>query len=361
MARKSKTPKAKAATNNGPNVASKGSNTKGVEIGDIREIESSRLAPIERVQKEEIAPIERVVAAQVDRTQQEEFRKRQLALADTLEKSLRGEGPSLAGIQLQQATDRNIAQQMAVARSGGGALAARNAAANIAQIDQQAAAESARVRFAEALQAQDNLGKLLESGRASDIDIAKAQAVLDDAANRANAAAFNARAIEQTRLNQNVDITNATQQNQANQTQANLDQNAAIANQSAFNQKIFTQADINKAIRQSQIAADAQKASASISAGGAVRAAGIGAGASRYATDASLYKFNQELGFEIDKYYQGQAGSNIQGGYNTDLGAIQNQQTIGDRQNQALDNIGGSLAGLAGGPQSRAKFANALR
>lgn len=360
MARKSKAKAKSDNTNHGPNVANKGTNTKGVNVGDVREIESTKLGPIERVQREEIAPIERVTAAQVDKTEQQEFRKRQLALADNLEASLRGEGPSLAGIQLQQATDRTIGQQMALSRSGGGALAARSAAANIAQINQQAAAQSAQIRFAEALQAQDNLGKLLESGRASDIDIAKAQALLDDAANRANAAAFNARATEQARLNQNADITNATQQNQLTQAQGNLDQNAAIANQSAFNQKIFTQADINRAIRQSEIAAAAQRDSASIGASGSVRAAGIGAGASRYATDASLYKFNQELGFEMDKYYQGQGSSNIQGGYNTDMGAISNAQNIGDRQNESLNNVGGSLAALAGGP-SRAKFANALR
>lgn len=348
---KKKTTKKTSTKKTTINTAVKGSSTKGTEIGVAREIESSKLAPTVLAQKEQLAPIERVEAAQIDKAPQEEFRKRQLSFADSLTDQIEGRGPSIAGVQLQEATDRNIAQQMAVARSGGGALARRQALSNIGTLGQQAARDAAKQRFAEMLSAQQQLQAVLGSGRASDIEIATAQANLNDAAARANAAAYNTQVAQQGQLNQNVELANQGAQNQASQAQAQLDQGAAISNQGAVNTRSNNQAQINASL-----------SNARTSAGAAVAAAGAGASASRYATDAGLYKFNQELGFEMDKYYGGQTGSNIQGGYNTDTSIISQEDAIRARQNQALDNAGGSIASLGGGSKTdKVGFANAIR
>lgn len=73
-------------------------------------------------------------------------------LIKTLSKTAQGKGPSLITGQLMQATNRNIAQQMAAAASQRGinpALAARMATQNIADINQEAAFQANQARLAE--------------------------------------------------------------------------------------------------------------------------------------------------------------------------------------------------------------------
>lgn len=111
----------------------------------------------------------------------DETRTRQGALASMLEQQARGEGPSIAQMQLQRGTDAALAQAMALGRSQtgqGAGLAQRNIAQQQAQIAQQAASDSALVRMQEQLGARSALGGLLGGIRGQDIDTASTRAQL---------------------------------------------------------------------------------------------------------------------------------------------------------------------------------------
>lgn len=220
---------------------------------------------------------------------------------------------------------------MALARSGGGALARRQAQINSAGIQQEAARQSGLLRMAEALQAQQALGGVLEQGRGADINLATNQAQLNQQAGITNAGAYNLALAQQAQLNQNANIANASNQNAMLTNQAQLAQQAAISNQAAFNARNLSQADINRAIQQSRIAA-----------GASVAAAGAGAAASRYATDAGLYKFNQELAFEMDRYYQGQGRQDVNSNY-----GIGNDLVASDRASRGREASGYEAAANA--------------
>lgn len=85
-------------------------------------------------------------------------------LVSKLTAQMNGQGPSLAQAQLQQGTDQNIAQQMAMAASArGGSLgmAQRQAAMNAAGVQQQMAGQSGILRLQEQQQAQQQLAQLI--------------------------------------------------------------------------------------------------------------------------------------------------------------------------------------------------------
>jgi hypothetical protein len=112
------------------------------------------------------------------------FRGKQLGLAGQLEAQAAGQGPSLAQAQLQQATDQNIAQQMALAasaRGGNVGMAQRQAAQNAAAVQQQAAQQASMLRMQEQMAAREQLGGLLGQGRAADQQGSIAQAELTEA------------------------------------------------------------------------------------------------------------------------------------------------------------------------------------
>lgn len=92
----------------------------------------------------------------------------QSSLADALRAQMPGQGPSLAQLQLQGATDRN--QQMAAGALAGQrginpALAARMIGQQSAGMNQQAAGQSAQIRMQEQLAAQQQLANVLAQQR----------------------------------------------------------------------------------------------------------------------------------------------------------------------------------------------------
>lgn len=366
---KGKSQKNKSKSSKREEIAISGKKTQGTNIGDSREIAPSKIDPaklidasvigdVERVEGYKLGDAELVDEIKVDESKQDEFRQYQMGLAKQLEAQTRGEGPSLANLQLQSATQKNIAEQLGLAFSNqgaGGALAQRTAAYNTANLNQNAAMQSAQLRMAEQLQAQAALGALSGQARGQDINLATTQAEValqtalanqqeknkfqlaqgefTQQANVVNATAANNRAMEQARLEQAAAQGNQQAINQLAQQQAALNQQAAIANQTAFNSAQQAQADINAKIQQSQIAAGATTA-----------AAAAGAAASRYGTDAGLYKFNQELAFEMDKYYQGQSRADINDIYDTNRQGVNDDSAIRDSQMDRISNIGGGFA-----------------
>jgi hypothetical protein len=94
------------------------------------------------------------------------------ALAKALMAQARGEGPSLAQGQLQQATQQMQAQAAGAMVSQRGlnpALATRLIAQNQAAMSQQAAGQSAQLRLQEQLGAQGQLAQALSAQRGQDI------------------------------------------------------------------------------------------------------------------------------------------------------------------------------------------------
>lgn len=91
------------------------------------------------------------------------YDQQQMALNKQLMNQAQGIGPSVAGAQLQQATDQNIAQQQALAasaRGGNVGMAQRIASQQAGQIQQQSAQQMGLLRLQEQQQAQG----LLNSG-----------------------------------------------------------------------------------------------------------------------------------------------------------------------------------------------------
>ena len=103
-------------------------------------------------------------------SQYSDFRSNQANLIAHLEAMSNGQGPSLAAQQLKAATDRNIANQQALAQSGQGnaTAGAFQAANNSAQLGAQAAQDSASARIAEQQMALSQLGQNINFGRSSD-------------------------------------------------------------------------------------------------------------------------------------------------------------------------------------------------
>jgi hypothetical protein len=117
-----------------------------------------------------------------------DFRSNQQGLIARLEALSNGTGPSLAGEQLRQATDRNMAQQQSIAQSGhGNATLANLVAANNSQNLGQAAAQQAAIaRIAETQAATQQLGTTLGQARQQDEQSSQFNAQQQNFASQAN-------------------------------------------------------------------------------------------------------------------------------------------------------------------------------
>lgn len=128
-------------------------------------------------------------AAQLDPAAQAQMRERQIALANQLGAQARGEGPSLARMQMKEATDRGLAQasQMAAGQRG---LSAGMRARMMNQVAGQTRADAARAaamgRAQEQMNAQNSLASVLAGARGQDLSMAQQNAALQQQANQAN-------------------------------------------------------------------------------------------------------------------------------------------------------------------------------
>lgn len=132
----------------------------------------------------------RSIGSVIDQSQQAQFRNQQLTLGQQLMDQANGNGPSVAGSQLQQSTEQNLQAAMAQAASahGGNLGATQYALSNArANIQQQAAMGLAQTRIQEQMAARSQLGDVLNSGRTSDIGLATNQAQLGQQNNQFNA------------------------------------------------------------------------------------------------------------------------------------------------------------------------------
>lgn len=100
------------------------------------------------------------------------FRDYQLGLAQQLQQQASGQGPSLAQLQLQQATNQGMNNSLGLIRASSGvngALGARTAALAGSQMLGNAGNQSAMLRLQEQQQAQNALASVAGAGRNNDV------------------------------------------------------------------------------------------------------------------------------------------------------------------------------------------------
>jgi hypothetical protein len=115
------------------------------------------------------------VAPAMNTTQADQFRGQQMTLAGDLLARSRGEGTSVAQLQLQQGLQGNLANTVAAAnsmRGPGAAAGAGQLMATRANAGQQMAGQAALLRAEEVTQAQGLLGQVAAQGRGMDLDTA---------------------------------------------------------------------------------------------------------------------------------------------------------------------------------------------
>jgi hypothetical protein len=217
-------------------------------LGAADVIRSQTLGPAAQIQGSQVGPTHLAGQVGMNLGEQAQMRTGQQSLIQALQQRATGAAPSLAELQMKRATDRGLAQQVALAASArGGNLAQtqRNLMQNQAQMNQQAAAESAALRMQEQQSAEQALGNALQGARQQDIGLAATQAELAQQTTLANQGALNQNAQMQAQLSQQAQMANQSATNQYGLAQAELAQQAALANQGANNQFALTQGQMD--------------------------------------------------------------------------------------------------------------------
>lgn len=132
-------------------------------------------------------------------------RAQQMGLIQQLQDQAAGRGPSLAQMQLQQATNQNMQQGRAMAASQrglGGGAAARQIAGQRGSIGQQMAGQSAMARLQEQMAARGMLGQQLGGVRGQDMSAMGALAQQAEANRRAQMEYEQLRSQNQNAFNQ---------------------------------------------------------------------------------------------------------------------------------------------------------------
>lgn len=153
----------------------------------------------------QIRPVSDPRQVLIDPTQQAQFRQGQQDLVSRLTQQANGQGPSVAGAQLQQAQQANQAAafaQLNSARGQGNPGLARQTMMTSSNLQAQTARDSAVARMQEQLNAQQALGSTLGGARQQDIGLATQQAQLTQEANLASYKGQLETAIQQGQLDQ---------------------------------------------------------------------------------------------------------------------------------------------------------------
>jgi hypothetical protein len=181
----------------------------------------------------------------------QQVRDRNLEVMNAVHERATGRGgPSPAELQMKQGQDRAVAQQAALAASGGqmdAAMARRQAMLGAAQIGQRTASDTALLRANEQIAAQNTFGGLASSQQSSDLSargqsFGQAQTRAQDAFNQnLSVGQFNqARDLQAAQFGRQQSFENAQlgmQQAQFNASQANqynLARNQMLAQQGQF-------------------------------------------------------------------------------------------------------------------------------
>lgn len=290
----------------------------------------------------------------IDQGQSNQTRGQQQTSLSDLFSASRGLTPSAAELQLRQTTDRNVANQLALAsalqgRSVGGAL--KQASDASGQINAQAAADSAVLRAQEQAQARNAYSSALSGVRGQDIGVAESQAGLTQGVNLANAQNLTGVSQSNAALGTGVSQSNAALQNAQDQQRAAFQQATALQN--AQNQTGVSQFNAGQGnqltAEQAQLANAVAMQNANNQTGVSQFNAGQGNQMSQYQAglqSASALQ-NAQLGTQTSQFNAGQA--------NTLIGQ---QATI--QQQSAMANVDAQLKQQGLDDQQRAAFLQAL-
>lgn len=263
-------------------------------------------------------------AARIDTSQQGQFRDRQSGFADDLLAQARGQGPSIAGLQLQAGLDSNIQAQLALSRSGANglnpAIAQHQALMGIGQAQQQTALQAAMARVKEQQDAQQRYADLINQSRGQDIGLATNQAQLIQAANLQNAQNLT-----------NTSNNNAQLGTQTANINAQLASAANTVNTQTALQRATTAAEAQEKLRQAAIAKAASDYAAKLGYKGHI--AGI---------QSSDYQFNQNQLNQIGQYGVNNVNNNAQA----------NAQNVAGNSGQDVKTYGAAASGAASGASS---------
>jgi hypothetical protein len=224
-------------------------NQQATQLGSMQNAKAAEIGAMQNAQ----APTWSASAqgANIDQSQQAQFRNQQGQLANMQMEAAQGRGPSIANMQLQQGLGANLQAQMAAAQSqrgfGNAGASQRNLANNAAQANMQTQQAAAQMRVGETLAARQQLADLSATARGQDIGLAQNQAQLTqqnqqfNAANQqqaalANQGYSNQATMQQAAFQQQVELANQQAQNTGTLTQAQLSQQQALANQQYQNQ-----------------------------------------------------------------------------------------------------------------------------
>lgn len=208
-------------------------------LGNAALGQAARIGQMQQIAGPNLGNAAQVQGAQLG-TQDEQFRQQQLNLANSLQNTLNGNGPSLAGLQLGQANAAAAAQRMSQAASQRGF---GNTAATMRDLQYQQGAgvnanaiAAAQLGMQERLNAQNSLGNLLGTSRSQDIGAATSNAQLSQEANLANAGSTNQFTLQGAQLGQQAQLANQSALNNATLQQAAYQQAMNESNQGAQNQ-----------------------------------------------------------------------------------------------------------------------------
>jgi hypothetical protein len=168
--------------------------------------------------------------ATIDQSQQNQFRERELALADRLFGIGSGQQMGAGEMAARRQGNLAVAQQQGMARmargSGvGSAIAARSAARNAGNIGLDTAGLARQAALSDQQMANQTAAGLLGQGRGADIGLATSQAGLRQQAGLASMDAQNQRIFQQAGLDQATSLANM----QARLQQTGLNDQAALA------------------------------------------------------------------------------------------------------------------------------------
>lgn len=194
-------------------------------------------------------PSVKAALANYDTTNELAARGGQDELVAGLKGAIAGTDPSVAAIMLRQATDRNVANQYALAASAPGmnaGLAERQAMLGASDINSQAAASEAILRAKEITDARAQLADLLGAQRTGDINVATTQYTTTQGVNSDYATAQNTRSGLNAQLSNSTGIANANNTTSANTSTATLAAQIAEANAKNEADRAAKQADLNQ-------------------------------------------------------------------------------------------------------------------
>lgn len=191
----------------------------GPAAGTVAQVAPTQYAPLMQAQAAQVGPMAQA--------QQSDVRGNQLSLIDQLSKYATGK-ESVSQLQLKQAADQNIAQQMAMAasaRPGGGGMAARMASQNAGNINTQLAGQSAIAGLQERQANAAQLQQLLGTARGQDESLGQFNAGQTNAGALAQAGFANQTGLANMQSGNAYNLADAQTRAAAASQQAQLQQN----------------------------------------------------------------------------------------------------------------------------------------